>query len=155
MSSTSSIKTSVKLKRDFIAAVNPAPDKTSKRTVPLSIRVTKAEKRLIEERAGSTAVSTYVRQQVLGEDAETREKRHSRKQYQPTLDSKTLAQLLGMLGQSELATSLIALALAAQSGEMMVTPELENKLSTACDDIQVMRTSLIEALNIKVEDGDL
>lgn len=50
-----------------------------------------------------------------------------REQRQPAINDETLARWLGTLGQSELATSMIAIALAAQSGAMPVTPELTDK----------------------------
>lgn len=57
-----------------------------------------------------------------------------------------------MLGQSELATSLIALAIAAQSVSLPVTPEVEEKLHTACNEVRDMRLALVTTLNVKPED---
>ena len=80
-----------------------------------------------------------------------RQPRYLRKQRRPTIDEEILAQWLGLLGQSELATSMIAIALAAQSGALPVTPELSDKLNAACDDIRDMRIALIVALGVKPE----
>ena len=124
-----------------------------KRPPPVSIRFTDDERALLKREAGETALSTYVREKVLGSNAVPRPKRYRRKRREPRLDAQTVAQLLGTLGQSELGRSLLALALAAQSGALPVTPELTGKLESACDDIQEMKSALISALRIAPEDG--
>lgn len=133
-----------------------APDEAlteSEKLVPMSFRVTEDERVQIRKDAGKLAVSTYIRQKLVGDKTAERKPQHTQKQRQPAIDHKTLAQLLGLLGHSELATSLIALALAAQSGSLPVTPELSEKLHTACDDVHTMRVQLITALNVKAESG--
>ncbi len=79
---------------------------------------------------------------------------HEEKPRQPSLDGKELAQLLGMFGQSELATSILALSLAATQGNIDVTPELEEKIDCACEDIQTIKQALILALGIKPQGTD-
>lgn len=146
----SSIQTSVSLKQDFnTIAAKPKPEKT----VPISFRVTTSEKRLLEKKAGSQTIGHYARHQLLGSQTKTRPARYQKKQRQVTLDEKTLAQLLGLLGQSELGTSLLALAMAAQSGALHVDDELTDRLNKACDDVQSMRETLISSMNLQVEDG--
>lgn len=120
---------------------------------PVSFRVTEEEYARLKKDAGILALSAYIRKTLLGNSVEKRKSRYLRKQHKPNLDHKTLAQLLGMLGHSELATSLLALSLAAQSGSLPVTPELTDELHAACDDIHEMRVALITALKIKPGDG--
>lgn len=124
-----------------------------KRPPPLSIRFSDEERERLNRDAGNLSLSSYVRQKVLGDSVSPRRPHYAQKQRQPKLDHVAVAQLLGMFGQSELATSMIALALAAQSGAMPVTPELSEKLDQSCDDIRDMRVALIMALGIKPEDG--
>jgi hypothetical protein len=131
----------------------PRTDSEPEKLVPMSFRVTEDEREQIRQDAGQVAVSSYIRNKLVGNKTLERKPQYTQKQTQPAIDHKTLAQLMGLLGQSELATSLIALALAAQSGAMPVTPELTDKLTTACDAVQDMRVLLITALNIKVEPG--
>ena len=130
-----------------------APQRKRKHSSPVSIRFSEDERARLEREAGDTALSTYVRERVLGSAAAPRARRYRQKKRQPGLDAQTVAQLLGTLGQSELGRSLLALALAAQSGALPVTPELTEKLETACDDIQEMKAALICALRVKPEDG--
>lgn len=133
--------------------VTGTPRWKRKRPSPVSIRFSEDERARLEREAGDTALSTYVRERVLGGDAAPRAKRYRRKRREPGLDTQTVAQLLGTLGQSELGRSLLALALAAQSGALPVTPELAEKLEVACDDIQEMKTALICALRVNPEAG--
>lgn len=120
---------------------------------PVSIRFKEAERARLVRDAGTLSLSGYIRRKLFDDDVSARKPRYLRKQRRPGLDHETLARLLGVLGQSELATSMIALALAAQSGALPVTPDLSEKLDTACADIRAMRTELIVALKIKPEDG--
>ena len=131
------------------------PKKRIKRKHPpsFSIRFTDEERARLNRDAGKLALSAYIRQKLFGDAASKRKQQSQRRQRRPTIDHQTLAQLLGMLGQSELATSIIAIAMAAQSGALPVTPELSEKLDAACDDIAEMRTALIVALRIKPEDS--
>ena len=97
------------------------------------------------------AQSAYVRLKLFDEKVSGRKKRYLRKQRQPSMDYKEIARLLRKLGQSELAPSLIAIAYAAQSGALPVTPHLSERLDRCCTDIEFMRSSLIVALGIKAE----
>ena len=119
---------------------------------PFSIRFTDDERARLNRDAGKLALSAYIRMKLFGDDVSKRKKGFLRKQRQPSLDHQAVAKLLCDLGQSELATSLIALSLAAQSGALPVDDELSDRLKSACDDIQEMRATLIVALNVKLED---
>lgn len=134
-------------------AGTPQRKRKRKHAPPLSIRFTRDERARLEREAGDTALSTYVREKVLGSNAAPRARRYRRKRREPHFDAQVVAELLGTLGQSELGRSMLALALAAQSGALPVTPELTGKLESACDDIQEMKSALISALRIAPEDG--
>ena len=131
----------------------PAHRPKRKLPPPLSIRLTTEERARLKRDAGRLSLSAYIRHKLFGDAITPRKPRYQRKQRRPVVDSQTVARLLGTLGQSELATSMIALALAAQSGALPVTPELSEKLDAACDDIRDMRTALVVALGVKPESG--
>jgi len=118
---------------------------------PFSIRFTKEERKRLNRDSGKMALSAYIRLKLFGKAVVPRKAQYRNKQRQPRMDHEVIAKLLGTLGQSELATSLIAIAMAAQSGSLPVTPELEEKLQLACDDIHQMRISLVTSLGIKPE----
>lgn len=135
------------------AAPKPAREKKQK-TVPLSIRVTSEEKARLEAMAGAQALSAYVRQRLLGEDAAAaRPKRYRKKPQAPGIDHVEVARLLGMFGRSELATSILALNLAIESGEWTPSPEIEDRIARACAQIHEIRLVLIHALGVKPQGG--
>ena len=121
---------------------------------PFSIRFTEEERARLNRDAGKLSLSAYIRQRLFGNAVTRRKRRYRRKQKLPPLDRQIIARLLGTFGQSELATSMIAIALAAQSGALPVTPELSEKLDAACDDIREMRIALIVALGVKPESSE-
>ena len=125
-----------------------------KQPPPFSIRFTEEERARLKRDAGKLSLSAYIRQKLFGDAASPRKPRYRRKQRRPAMDCQTVARLLGTLGQSELATSMIAIALAAESGALPVTPELSEKLDAACDDIRDMRIALVVALGIKPESAE-
>ena len=123
--------------------------KKKPKTVPISIRVTEEEKAALQTMAGTMALASFIRKRALGDAAVDRPKRHQVKPYNPSLNAKELAQLLGMFGQSELATAILSLSLAATQGNLEVTEEIEEKIECACDYIQTIKQALILALGVK------
>ncbi len=143
------------LTRQFLFASDGKDKKKQKRSVPLTIRVSEEEKEQLKEDAGVLAVSAYVRQKLFGDMEALRPQRYRKKQKEPAVDTVELARLLGMFGQSELATSMLALSLAATQGHMDVTSEIEDKIESACEDIETIKMALILALNVKPQGSSL
>ena len=141
------------LQRDFAAAsvggASKPSKKTPSKTTSISVRVTEEEKAALQAMAGSMAIAHYIRSRLFGNDTEKRPKHYHVKPSQPSTDAKEIAQLLGMFGQSELATSMLALSLAATQGHIDVTPDIEEKIECACDDIHTIKLALILALGVK------
>ena len=75
----------------------------------------------------------------------------ARKEVAPTpkIDKVLLAQILGVLGKSELPSSLCLLAVAAESGSLMLDEETDEQLKEACSDIHDIRLILISALGLR------
>ncbi|MCH2037267.1 MAG: hypothetical protein MK137_01575 [Rickettsiales bacterium] len=138
------------LLQDFNANSGVVKSKKKKsKTTSISVRVTEEEKAALQAMAGTMALAHFIRERALGDEVETRAKRYQVKPRQPSLDSTELARLLGMFGQSELATSILALSLAATQGNLDVTPALEEKIECACDEIHTIKLALILALGVK------
>lgn len=112
------------------------------------------EKEHLTQAAGALALSSYIRKKLFGDDVLERAARYRRKQREPSVDTKELARLLGMFGQSELATAILALSLAAAQGNLDVTPDIEDKIEAACDDIHTIKIALIMALGIKPQESN-
>jgi hypothetical protein len=103
-------------------AVNEPKNKEEKRSVPLTIRVTTDEKVHLKQLAGKRSISSYVRDALLGDTVVKTRKRKSKKPKQADMSMVEVARLLGMFGQSELATSMLALSLAVQQGQLELPP---------------------------------
>lgn len=127
--------------------VKAATKLKKKRPSPLSLRLSDEERAQLQQDAGPLAVNAYIRKKLFGGNARLR-----KSQRRPSMDHEQIAKLLGILGQSELGPSLIAIAMAADTGSLPVTPELTDELHQACDNVRTMRSSLITALGIKSEE---
>ncbi|MEZ5692242.1 MAG: hypothetical protein R3D71_11355, partial [Rickettsiales bacterium] len=92
------------------------PKKKKAKTTSISVRVTEEEKDALQAKAGTMALAHFLREVALADEAEPRAKQYHVKPRKPSLDTKELARLLGMFGQSELVTSVLALSLAATQG---------------------------------------
>ena len=124
--------------------MSDAPSKSK----PLSVRFTDAEKARLEDLAGATPLSQFIRERALGDATEARAKVR-----QPLKDSEPLGRLLGLLGQSRLSSNLNQIAKAANQGSLPVTKEVEDDLKAACAQVFEMRTLLLKALGIKIFDA--
>lgn len=124
-----------------------ADDKTKKYPPPFSLRLTFEERTALDAAAGGQPLSRYIRKQMLGDLAA------KRKPYGkfPVKDQKALARVLAKLGQTRLANNLNQLAKAVNSGSLPVTPETEDFLREACQDVQQIRADLIQALGLLPE----
>jgi hypothetical protein len=116
-----------------------------KRPAPFSIRLSEDERAYLERKAGNKPLGTYARDKLLG-DTQTSRKTPPRKQ---SMDYEMLGRVLAMLGDSELATSLCMLALAAENGSLNVTDEMAETINDAHEDIQEIRLILIRALGLR------
>lgn len=128
------------------------PKKVRQEKFRLTIRLSEDENYQLKKDAGKLSRSAFARKKLFGENISHRPPKSQRKKKQPTMSSQTIARLLGTFGESELATSMLAIAMAAQSGSLPVTPELEEKLDKACGDIDTMCAAMVFALGIKRKD---
>lgn len=135
---------------EFAASTTPPRNKPKRRyTPPFSMRFTVEERKRLDEMAGGQPLGSYIRNRLLGEQVEKR-----RKVKKPTVDSAMLAMVLSELAQSRLASNVNQLAKAANMGTLDITPEVEQEIEQACQEIQTMKTLLIAALGIVPEDGE-
>lgn len=134
-------------KKDFGAAARKKGP-TRKHPPPVSVRFTEGERARLAQEAGKLSLSAYIRLRLFGAKSQPPARR-TRKRQTPTIDRENLGRVLGLLGQSRLASTLSAIANAAAVGALPVSRELEDELSNACAAIQEMRAWLIEALGVR------
>lgn len=120
------------------------PEHTPKQTSPFCLRLTSEERAQLEREAAGLPLGEYVRQRVFDED---RIKRRTRNKH-PVRDHQILSQLLGELGRSRLSNNLNQLAKAANSGLLILTPEVKTALLNACADIRHIREALMKSLGL-------
>lgn len=126
-----------------MSAAPPKPE----RSAPLSVRFTEAEKARLRSLAGNKPLGLFIRERALGGEAEPRARVR-----QPLKDAEPLGRLLGLLGQSRLASNLNQLAKAANQGSLPLTAEVEAELRQACAEVHEMRLLLLRALGLKILD---
>ncbi len=137
------------------AAPTSETQKKTKPLPPFSVRFSEEERAYLNKQAGQQPLAAYVRE-VLFRDVDFSKKhirRPTKKLRQPSVDHRALAEALGGLGQSRLASNMNQIAKAANVGTLPVTQELEQDLHDACAAIHEMRQLLITALGIKSEDA--
>ena len=121
-------------------------EETDDYTTPFSMRLTRAQRRKLDEDAAPLPVGEYVRSRLF--DNPTPLKRTFRR---PVQDEKALVQVLGALGRSRLSSNLNQLARAVHSGSLPVTPETEQAILNACAQINAMSAELVKALGLPEE----
>jgi len=117
--------------------------KNEKETAPISVRLTNEERLLLVRRAGDVGLSAYVREQLFGKGQRSRAPR------KPQATTRDLAQVLALLGTSEISSSLEELAHAVSIGALPVMPETEKAITDACSAVEEMRACLLLALGLK------
>ncbi|MEW5421953.1 hypothetical protein HNS03_08530 [Amorphus sp. 3PC139-8] len=115
------------------------------KTKPVSIRLTAEERALLERRAGSLGLSTFIRNRLFEDGAEARRPRGRF----PVKDQQALAQVLAFLGKAGLAANVAELAKAMRVGTLPVSEETETALQVACADIAAIKVAVMRALGIQ------
>lgn len=130
------------VKNNFgIAAALPV---VKEEATPFSIRLTKSEKARLRQQAGNRSIGVYIRDQLLGNQANPR-----RQLRHPKTDEKQVAALLAGLGQSRIPSNLNQLAKAANCGTLGISEEIERDLQDACQAVIAMREALFIALGLR------
>ena len=109
----------------------------------VTIRLTEEEKQRLDETADGMALAAYIRACLFDGDMKSVRRR------QPVRDEKSVAQLLGLLGQSRIANNLNQLAKLANTGSLPLTPDVEQDIEEACNHVSDMRAMLIQALGLQ------
>ncbi len=117
---------------------------------PFSLRLTFEERSRLEYERGDQPLGAYIRDRLFKGEQSKRKRRGKR----PVKDHKELAKLAALLGNARLASNLNQLAKAANSGSLPVTPDTEEALQIACDDVRAMRFMLMRGLGLYPSEGD-
>ena len=111
----------------------------------ITLRLTEAEYAQLKHLAGGMSLSAYVRRCLFGKDAAPRKVRRR----EPVKDEAALSQVLGLLGQTHMASNLNQIARQANCGTLVMDEETEKEIRLACARIAWVRVKLMEALGLK------
>lgn len=114
----------------------PAAVSKPKRPAPFSLRLTEAEKVMLQKQAGDQKLGTYIRGQILGD----------RKRRTKGISPQDAARMLGLLGQSDIWNSLKRLADAAEIGALPIDNATLDEIYTALAAVMELRAGLLVAL---------
>lgn len=112
---------------------------------PLTLRLTSDERARLENLAGDTTLSAYVRACVFARDTTLRKARPS----DIIADKKAAAEALALLGQSRIASNLNQLAYHANIGALVVGAAEKEDIAQANAHLAAIRALLMEALGKK------
>ena len=127
-----------------------SPNK-AKRSAPISLRVSDAERQALDVRAGDLPLSTYIRG-VLFDGDRPSVRTYGRKAL---ADRAEVARILSALGRASLTANLAALAEAAQSGSLIADEPTIGRIIEACDDLAAIRAMLLRALGKQVDGSEV
>lgn len=121
-----------------------APTSRPKQPSPVSIRFSEDQISQLKIEANGQPLGVYVRGRLFDSGGSLRPHK-----VRPVKDPKALAQLLGKIGQSRLASNLNQMTRLAHSGALPVTSEICEELTRACQEISEMRALLVKALGLR------
>lgn len=120
-----------------------------KRAPPFSLRLSAEERAQLIAQAKGAPLGAYVKERLFA-DAPIKVRPRSA----IVQDRQALAHALALLGKSDLARNVAALARAAEIGALPVDPDTEAKLLIVCDQVRHIRTMLMIALGLFAEVND-
>jgi len=126
----------------------PQRKATEQRPPVLSIRITPEERIRLEREAGGRSLSSFVRARLFEDGGRRRGPSSSRTVIS---DHKALARVLGAMGRSPAIGTLKGVLAACDEGAILLAPEAEAALRSACSHIHAMRLDLLKALGLRPE----
>lgn len=125
------------LKENFSKAQKSYP-------APFSIRLNQKERDELQNLAGGLPLGRFIKDAIFNQGA-----RPVASRKPSIVDQKLFAQLLGVIGQSRIASNINQLARAANCGSLPVNQEVIEGLNEAVEAVRWMRDTLIKAIGLK------
>jgi len=127
------------------AKQKPSHHKTTRDCPRVTLRFSPDDYVHLKQLADGMALATYIRAKALGEVLPRRKPRSKAS----ITDKQTLAQILGLLGQSRISNNLNQLAHHANIGSLEMDKDTQAQISEAYDHVLFLRNSLIAALGLR------
>jgi len=113
-----------------------------KKTFPVTLRLTEAERKHLEELADGMTLSAYIRACIFAKE----EKRRKRRPGTVVADKQAVAEALALLGQSRIASNLNQLAYQANIGALTILDRERAMIDEAHSYVLSIRDLLVVAL---------
>ena len=130
------------LQSDFKSAHTPKP----KRMAPLSVRLSKEQRRQLERDAVGMSLNAYVISKLFGDPEKPK-----RRRKEPTQKDKAIARALRRLSQAGLVGYLFSQIEAIEEHRLQLPEDEETQLRQAYVDCCNLRRDLIEAMGLEAE----
>lgn len=115
---------------------------------PFPLRLNADQRTLLETRANGRPLGEYIKDMLFSE-----QRSPVRTSGMVIGDYQLFAKALALLGESELAQSVSALAEALESGSLPFTQEIVGEIQECAQSIFTLRDTFIQALGLKVHAG--
>jgi len=131
-----------------VETVGPAFSRAAKgqrsrrKTVPVTLRLTEDERTKLEELAAGMTLSAYIRACVFMQE----DKRRKRRSGSVIANKQAVAEILALLGQSRIASNLNQLAYQANVGALVIEDQERMRIDEAYSHVLSIRALLITAL---------
>lgn len=119
-----------------------SPTRADGRPAPLSIRLSRTERRALEKLAGDRSLGSFIKERVFTDTPASQATKVSDRY-------EMLVRLLAALGESQVLANLDTIAKAAEAGDLDLSEEQKEQIGTACLLVLKMRDDLIRALGLK------
>lgn len=113
-----------------------------RKTIPVTLRLTQAERERLENMAAGMTLSAYIRACLFAKE----ERRRQRRPGSVVADKKAVAEALALLGQSRIANNLNQLAYQANIGALVIEGRERAKIEEAYAHVLSLRALLVAAL---------
>lgn len=123
------------------------PRNSHSKTRPVSVRLTEQERALLERVAAKQSLSSFMRECALTQAGQAPKPR--KEQQRPTEQKVQLAQILALLGASDIFRSMSTFAKLSEQGALPLSEETELQIQNACSNIKQIKTLLMRALRVK------
>ncbi|GAA6210624.1 hypothetical protein NBRC116602_03640 [Hyphomicrobiales bacterium 4NK60-0047b] len=130
------------LQSDFKSANTPKP----KRMAPLSVRLSKEQRKQLERDAVGMSLNAYVLSKLFDDPVSPK-----RRRKEPTQKNKAIARALRQLSQAGLVGYLLNQIAAIEENRLQLPPDEEKQLRQAYTNCCNLRRDLIEALGLEAE----
>lgn len=110
---------------------------------PFSLRLTAAERAILEHKAGTMPLGAYIRMCLFDKPTPRI------KQRRIAQDQKQLAQLMAFISATRIPGNLNQIAKAINSGTIIISEDIERDIKQACEGIEFIKAAITKALGFQ------